>query len=215
MNIADNIIFEHLKHVYWIGGTACAGKTTIAKALTEEFGFYHYNADEMYKHYREMARPEAQPNMCIHFDSAKAYFERPKEDYIAYLEAINRESFGMLLVDLLKLPTDRPIIVEGHYLPELMLRVAAPERIALFTTSEELIRSDYFNREDKQNMLKAIRKATDSEDTMNHVLDVVVESAKQQIENGKPFNYVTFERTDESTVEGTLAEVCAHFGLNQ
>jgi adenylylsulfate kinase-like enzyme len=36
---------DALKHVYWIGGTTCAGKTTISKRIAEEFGFVRYDCD--------------------------------------------------------------------------------------------------------------------------------------------------------------------------
>lgn len=39
MKIENNIIKHHLKNVYFIGGTACGGKTTISKVLAEKYGF--------------------------------------------------------------------------------------------------------------------------------------------------------------------------------
>lgn len=38
MNILDNI--------YWIGGSPCAGKTSISEMLVEKYGFTLYRCDD-------------------------------------------------------------------------------------------------------------------------------------------------------------------------
>lgn len=52
MNIANNILKHSLKNVYFLVGTACGGKTTMAKELSAKYGFIHFNDnwnDESYK----------------------------------------------------------------------------------------------------------------------------------------------------------------------
>ena len=39
MKINDNYLKEQLKHVYWLNGGCCAGKTTMTKKFVEELGF--------------------------------------------------------------------------------------------------------------------------------------------------------------------------------
>lgn len=214
MKIENNILKHYLKNVYWIGGTACAGKTTMSRTLAEKYNFYHYNADEMYQHYRKIAVPERQPYMCKHFEDLKAYFSQPLDEYMHFLEMINRESFGMLLLDIIKISENQTVIVEGHYPPELMKELASHDRIAFMMTDEKHIRKDYFDREDKICMLNAIRDAG-NEMLLNHVLDVVVKSAASQVESGIKHGYKTFERNETSTVESTLEALEKHFKLDE
>jgi adenylate kinase family enzyme len=47
MNIANNIISNKLKEVYFVTGSSCGGKTTAAIELNKKYGMYHYNSDEM------------------------------------------------------------------------------------------------------------------------------------------------------------------------
>ena len=42
MKIANNIIKEHLKNVYFLCGGAYGGKTTMARLLEEKHGFIRY-----------------------------------------------------------------------------------------------------------------------------------------------------------------------------
>jgi cytidylate kinase len=215
MKIKNNILKQHLKNVYWIGGTSCSGKITMASMIAKKHNFYHYDADKMFNSYRKIASSESQPALAKQFNSVKEYFLQPLPEYLEYLENINRESFDMLVVDVLKLAQQKNVIVEGHYPPELMYELAPRNRIALFITSEDIIRRDYFERKDKQNMLAAIQKAAGNEDFKSHVIDVTVAAARKQIQVGKRYNYKIFERTQASTVEKTLAAVEQHFGINK
>ena len=43
MKIANNILKHALSNVYFLTGTSCGGKTTMANALCEKHGFFHFN----------------------------------------------------------------------------------------------------------------------------------------------------------------------------
>lgn len=45
MNIADNVLKHHLKHVYWVSGTNCGGKTTMTNYLARKHGVVVYDSD--------------------------------------------------------------------------------------------------------------------------------------------------------------------------
>lgn len=63
--IADNIIKNRLKNVYFIWGR---GKTTIATKLQEKYGYYVYSTDDSrYPHVME-AESDNQPYMCRDFE---------------------------------------------------------------------------------------------------------------------------------------------------
>lgn len=48
MKIANNIIKEHLKNVYFLCGGAYGGKTTMARLLEEKHGFIRYRQGDHY-----------------------------------------------------------------------------------------------------------------------------------------------------------------------
>lgn len=213
MEIADNIIKESLKNVYWIGGTACGGKTTMARSLSKKYNMEHYNVDEMYDYYRSIANVEEQPGLCKKFKDANEYFSRPQEEYVEYLNQLNRESFGMIIVDLIKSLSNKSIIVEGHYPPEAISNISTYNKIAFLYADEDIIRSDYMTRKDKRDMLDYINTTSDSDHVINHVLDVVVGCSKIQVEMGKQFDIKFFKRDKNTTVEDRLNELETHFGL--
>ncbi|MBI9011490.1 MAG: hypothetical protein JEZ08_04610 [Clostridiales bacterium] len=215
MEIKNNILRSHLQNVYWIGGTACAGKTTASKTIAEKYNYYHYDADTMFEEYRKLASEKDQPALSREFSSLNDYFERPIDEYIDYLEQMNREAFEMMIIDLVKLSIDKKVVVEGHYPPELMFDLAEKHRIAFLYAEEDIIRRDYFNRPDKLSMLKSIREASKSEDLVNHVLDVVVKNAEYQVKAGKACDFKFIKRDSNSTVENTLRILEEHFKLRE
>lgn len=65
MYIANNVISNALKNVYWVLGGACGGKTTAARILSEKYGMIHYNADDKMWSHKQMANYSEQPAMDI------------------------------------------------------------------------------------------------------------------------------------------------------
>lgn len=213
MKIENNILRHYLQNVYWIGGTACGGKTTASKTIAEKYGFYHYDADSKFNEYKELAEEENQPELSKNFKSALEYFSRPTDEYVEFLDKTNREAFEMMVIELILLSKDQTIVVEGHYPPELMKEIAPNNRIAFLYAEDGIIKRDYYDREDKQSMLKAISEVAKSDEVKNHVFDVILESAALQIKAGKECGYKILERDDNSTVESMLYKLEKHFEL--
>ena len=69
MYIADNIIRDRLKKVYFIWGR---GKTTVSDRLRDKFGFYVYRTDDSRDYHRKDASPIYQPYMCYDFEKEYA-----------------------------------------------------------------------------------------------------------------------------------------------
>ena len=63
MNIENNIIKYYPKDVYFITGTACAGKSTTAKALAERYGLVLCGENCHPAVSDKAATPDAQPEI--------------------------------------------------------------------------------------------------------------------------------------------------------
>lgn len=122
---------HQLSHCFWIGGSPCSGKSSTAQALADRFNLHYYNCDEAFYRHARLITPEDQPAFyrVTHY-SSEALWMRPVEDLLSDEIEIYHEEFPLILGDLLALPADQPVIVEGAaLLPELaapLLR--SPER---------------------------------------------------------------------------------------
>lgn len=103
MNIADNIIKNKLKNVYFIWGR---GKTTVADILRKKYGCCVFGTDEARDRNMAYACPEYQPYMCRDFVKGygvSSFWELPK-DVIQYREKhFLQEVTPMIVADLIAL----------------------------------------------------------------------------------------------------------------
>lgn len=214
MYIANNVLEHYLRNVYWIGGTACGSKTTMAQLLAERHDLLYYNADNMYHEHRKLAIPTEQPAMCHHFADAETYFSRPVDEYVRWLCDINHEELSMIVCDLIRLAEKGPVILEGHFAPDLINPLTQYRKAVFLYAQEDIIRKDYFAREDKAMMLEAIQKLTEPEKIVEHVLDVTVELSRRHLKIAERSGVRYLVRDSKRTIEDTLQAIEQHFALN-
>lgn len=125
-----------LSHVYWIGGSPCAGKSTVAQALADQYNLHYYPCDGWFAEHQRRADPAQQPTLQrLASLSCDEIWLPPVAEQVARVQAIYREEFAMILNDLCALPTDRPILAEGAALmPPLVFPYLHERRQAIWLT---------------------------------------------------------------------------------
>jgi hypothetical protein len=114
MKIANNIIKEHLKNVYFLCGGAYGGKTTMAKLLEEKHGFIRYRQGDHWDDYSTIADSENQPAMSLDRSADwHGFFSQPPREYADWMQAELREEAEFTVANLLSMPKDKKIIVDG------------------------------------------------------------------------------------------------------
>lgn len=115
-------INDRLSSIYWIGGSPCCGKSTIAEMLVEEYGFELYKCDDYLDRYTD-----------IGFDNGDAIMKKIKSMNIdeTWLRDVNeqvedefefyRQALKTILEDLQNNYKENNILVEGAaILPEFV-----------------------------------------------------------------------------------------------
>ena len=86
MKIANNIIKEHLKNVYFLCGGAYGGKTTMARLLEEKHVFLLFAPDEMKRqHYFDRADKDEVYQFILSFPDGKELLDN-------VIEALNLDN---------------------------------------------------------------------------------------------------------------------------
>ena len=116
---------ERLRHVRWLGGGSGAGKSTIARRLAETYSLRLYSRDDMQSSHT--ARSNAVSHPLLHNFLAMSMDERwllrtPLEMFQTF-HGFHGEGFEFLIEDVLTLPTNKVILVEGY---QLLPRLVAP-----------------------------------------------------------------------------------------
>ncbi len=114
---------ERLQHIRWIGGGSGAGKSTIAGLLAEEYGLHLYHCDDAQS--AHTARSNAVDHPLLHAFIAltmdERWVERTPEEMFHSFHGFHGEGFHLILEDLLALPSEVPVLVEGYkLLPRLV-----------------------------------------------------------------------------------------------
>jgi hypothetical protein len=133
-------LMRSLQHVFWIGGSACGGKTSTAQLLADDYGLRVYSCDEAYTQHRWRVDPRWHP--CFHRIMNKDFnqlFMPPAEEQVAEVIGFYQEQFDMVLADLLALPQSVPILVEGAGLlpPRVFEVLAEPHHAAWLVPTAE------------------------------------------------------------------------------
>jgi hypothetical protein len=214
MNINDNYLKEQLKHVYWLNGGPCAGKTTMTKIFVEELGFQTLEDDVL--KYRPFSSPVEypalqMPNPNLDWDK---WFNRPVDEHYQWLVQLVEEMMEFFIIDLLKMPNNKPIIIDLGIIPEHILPFIPKERMICLYTSDEEIERLYFFREDHKMILDCINAYTSNpEGTIKHSNKSMVKFSNE-IKNACIKNGIkTIERTPNMSVEEQFKLVREHFGL--
>ncbi len=114
---------ERLRHIRWIGGGSGAGKSTVARLLVEEYGLRLYHCDDMQSAHTARSNVADHPMLHVFLSMTmdERWVKQTPEEMFHMFHGFHGEGFGLILEDLLDLPTDVPILVEGYkLLPRLV-----------------------------------------------------------------------------------------------
>jgi hypothetical protein len=118
---------DDLSHVSWIGGSACAGKTTLARRLAARHGLALYSCDDHFEAHHRRADPRRHPRFHSLMDlPPERLFAPPAAARAEELLGFYRDEWEMVLEDLRARPGPVvvPTIVEGvGLLPDLVAAV--------------------------------------------------------------------------------------------
>lgn len=140
---------EQLRHVYWIGGGSGSGKSTIARRIAEQHGLHLYATDEAMPEHARRSTPTESPYLCrfIAMDMDERWVTRTPQAMLETFHWFQGEGFGMIVDDLLQLPTDRGVIVEGfRLLPHLVKPLLADPGRAVWLLPTSEFRRAVFDR---------------------------------------------------------------------
>jgi 2-phosphoglycerate kinase len=112
-----------LRNVFWIGGGSGAGKSTIAKRLADQFDLQRYDTDEAMREHGRRTPPAERPFATAFekMDMDERWLNRSPQTMLETFHFYRGECFNRIVDDLLEIPADRRVVVEGfRLLPNLV-----------------------------------------------------------------------------------------------
>jgi 2-phosphoglycerate kinase len=139
-----------LANVVWIGGSPCAGKSSIADAIAREQGWIVYRCDDEVERHARLADPVRQPILWrLNRLSGDDLWMRPLDQQVEEEFAYYRDEFAFICEDLERLPSDRTVIAEGAaLLPELIEPKAVEQGRAIWIVPAPEFQREHYARRD-------------------------------------------------------------------
>ena len=206
--IAPNLLRALFRRVYFVNGTAYAGKSTLVRRLAEE---YHgiMCGENYHDALTELTDAEHQPNLR-YFDTMSGWQEfisRTPEQYKAWIDGVNREATDLELLLLIHLSQmNRPVFVDTNIPLDVLREIGANVLVMLSPQSMSVER--FFDREDpeKQFLLSQIDAAPDPEAALANFRACLAHlNSPECYAEFEHSGFPVFVRTEETTIEDALA----------
>ena len=174
-----------LRHVRWIGGGSGAGKTTIARRLAARYGWRHYATDDVMGDHARRTTPQEAPFLheFMAMDMDERWVNRSPKAMLETFPWFRGEGFDLIVEDLLRLPREPGVVVEGfRLLPRLVEPLLSSRAHAVWLLPAPEFRQRVFASRKKatsdralQNLLERDRMFTETlrEETAQLALPVI------------------------------------------
>ncbi len=220
MKIENNVLKNYLKNVYFITGTAYAGKSTMVKMLSERYGLtecgenYHMAVSE------SVATPETHPDLCYNrqLTDWKDFVTRTPEEYERWIYAVGREAAEFEVAQLISIAQEKKVIVDTNIPIDLLKEISDYSHVAVMLSPQSMSVDRFFDREDpdKQFLLNVIDSCENSEAVMeNYRQGLALINSQKHYDEYANSGFFTVVREDNGidTREQVCDTIAKHFGL--
>ena len=221
MYIAENILKYNLKNVYFLVGTACGGKTTLAKELSKKYGFIHFNdnwQEENAKIWQSIINEKYQPKATKRREiDWEEYFSRSVEEFLADDKNDvhgDKEYIQFSIIELIKLSQKNKVIADV-WIDDfgLLSEISEYNRIACLIALGDLIVRDYYKREDHKEFTECIASLKNPEKKFEIQNELFRLGVDEMIKKAEKHRFYILMRSEDSTIEDRLKLLEEHFQL--
>lgn len=220
MKIENNILKHYLKNVYFITGTAYAGKSTTVKMLAERYDMVFCGENYHSKVSDAVATPDAQPDICFlkTLTDWKEFVTRTPEEYERWIYSTSKEAAEFEVAELISISQDRKVIVDTNIPVGILKEISNYNHVAVMLSPLSMSVGRFFDRSDpeKQFLLNVIESCEDSKTVMeNYRRGLELINGQKHYDEYTNSGFFTVVRQD--TQKDTREEICEiiarHFGL--
>ncbi len=218
IKLTPNIIKSLFQNVFFITGTAYAGKSTAVRLLAEKYNViccaenYH---DIFMKHIDK----ENQPNLS-YFTTMKDWQEfigRTPDEYANWIKGCSKEAETLEIIRLFQLITEgRKLFVDTNISLETLKCISDYNHIAVMLCPQSMSVERFFDRSDPEKLfiLEQINQAENPEKALNNYHKCLEKvNSKTVYDEYANSGLYTMVRTEQRTIEDALWELSSHFGL--
>ncbi|MBM7551399.1 hypothetical protein [Thalassobacillus pellis] len=209
---------HELSHVYWIGGSPCAGKTTLARKLVEQYDFTYYKCDDCYDDHMSRSDPENHPSMFkirdLSWDEVWSvqFCSIPVEEQVEEVMTVYEEQFSLIVEDLLSLPKKSKILVEGAaLLPDKVAPLLMDPKQAIWFVPAPEFQVNHFSK--REWIDRILQKYDDPEKAFSNWMKRDMKFAEQISEQANRLSLKEVKVDGSHSIMQNFATIRSHFSL--
>ena len=201
------------RNVFFILGCPCAGKTTVAKILTQRYNMFLLSGDERRFDYYKHADKEKHKYMTM---DASSFWDWSLDEMVDWERGVISEQTPMIIEELNRLSKEHDIVLfEGMMDIKYLLSVADRNHIVYLTVDREICEKDFFGRGDHNGMLTAIMNTEGiSDEEKNRRIEIRRASAIAAFcEDAQSYGLQSFSRKDISSPIEMTNKIAHYFNM--
>ena len=220
MKIENNILKHYLKNVYFITGTAYAGKSTTVSMLADRYGMnfcgenYHSAVSGL------VAEPDLQPDISYlnQLTDWKDFVTRTPEEYERWIFGAGREAAEFEIAELISLSREKKVIADTNIPIDILKDISDYHHVAVMLSPQSMSVERFFDRSDpdKRFLLDVIESCDDPAAVMeNYRRGLARINSRQHYDEYAESGFFTVVREDDGkdTREEVCGRIAAHFRL--
>lgn len=223
LNLDFDALQKELSHVYWIGGSGCASKSTISKLLAAQHGLRVYHSDDHRLDYFSRIQREGLPLPTLapavdNLFAGRKLFGQDLADidpaeYMARCFAIWQEELTLVLDDLRGMAPAFAIAEGVPFVPWLLPKMAPRSRIATMIGSDSFRRKTYMNPDRPELVLKRFSESDNPGRALENVLQANALIVEMLLRSAHEQNWFVVEVDGTRDADAIARVVAEHFGL--
>ncbi len=202
-----------LSHVHWIGGAPDAGKSSVATWLCDKYGLQLYGLDDHAEDHWETyvsKNPDAFGHQWMQLSLDERWITHSPETQVENILRIVQDDLPLVIQDLLLMPKEPLIVVEGNLMPALIEPLLSTWKQSIWLVPTDLFKREVFYRRGKH---KGHHQRGDPDRAVQHHLLRDGLWAQRVREQARDLKVVEI---DGSQSLGEVAAIAAcHFGLGE
>ncbi len=201
----------NLENVFWLGGSPCAGKSSISNILADRFNLNVYHVDEAFEKHTQGLEPAHQPALtkwCV--SSWGERWMQPIDDLLQNVITCNQEHFALILKDILTMPKHKPLLIEGTALLPRQVAKVLPNRnhAAWVIAGADFQREQYWKREWARGI---VEQCSNPELAFHNWMERDVQFAEWVETEVKDLGLQLIKVDGSRTIEENAEAIAAHF----
>ena len=218
MNIENNLLKSLFRNVYFVNGTAYAGKSTMVKLLAEKYdgiccGENYHDA------LMSLIDPVHQPALS-YFDTMSGWQEfvtRTPEEYDNWIINVSNEAAQLEVMILIRLAaTGKKIFVDTNISVDVLKEISDYHHVAIMLSPQWTSVNRFFDRPDpeKQFLYQKLLETPDPEAAIANFRKCLEKiNSKEHYDEFANSGFYVQHRDDDRTVEESLKLLERHFML--